>query len=102
MRVIRYFLCILVAVTDIKTETDLIGLCHKRSVLSESELKEYWTKYPKNRPFVINFLYAFSFRKRITLKEMLGSGILPDMESVKTISQIEIGSFTKLINLAGI
>jgi hypothetical protein len=89
-------------ITDIKTETDLIRLCHKRSVLSESELKEYWTKYPKNRPFVINFLYAFSFRKRITLKEMLDSGILPDMEAVKTISQIEKGSFTKLINLAGI
>jgi predicted nucleic acid-binding protein len=89
-------------ITDLKAESDLIELCHKRSVLSEAELKEYWAKYPKNRPFVINFLYAFSFKKRITLKEMLDSGILPNMEAVKTITQLERGSFTKLINLSGI
>ncbi len=89
-------------ITDIRTESNLIELCHKRSVLSEVELKEYWDKYPKNRPFVINFLYAFSFKKRITLKEMLDSGVLPNMEAVKTISQIERDAFTKLINLARI
>jgi hypothetical protein len=89
-------------VTDIKSESELIQLCHKRTVLSETELKEYWVKSPNNKPFVINFLYAFSFIKRITLKEMLESGILPNMDAVKTISKISRDSFIQLITLAGI
>jgi predicted nucleic acid-binding protein len=89
-------------VKDIKTLSELIQLCHKRTVLSDTELKEYWVRFPDNRPFVINFLYAFSFIKRITLKEMLESGILPDMDAVKTISKISRDSFVQLITLAGI
>jgi hypothetical protein len=89
-------------ITDIKTESELIQLCHKRTVLSETELKEYWVKFPDNKPFVINFLYAFSFIKRINLKEMLEAGILLNMEAVKTISKISRESFIQLITLAGI
>lgn len=89
-------------VPNIKTQSELIRLCHKRTVLTEAELKEYWEKYPGNRPFVINFLYTFSFVKRITLKEMLDTGILPNMDAVKTITKISRESFTQLITLSGI
>ncbi|MBS1537152.1 MAG: hypothetical protein JST20_05335 [Bacteroidetes bacterium] len=81
---------------------ELIQVCRKRTVLSEKELLEYWKRYPRNRPFVINFLYAFSFLKRINLKQMLDEGILPDMDSVKTITKLERESFVKLINISGI
>ena len=49
--------------TNINDLNELIQICRKRTVLSEKELKEYWEWKPNNRPFVINFLYAFSFIK---------------------------------------
>lgn len=89
-------------VNNISSLQQLIEICRKRTVLSEEELKEYWDWKPNNRPFVINFLYAFSFNKRITLKEMLDKGILPSMDSVRTITKMERDSFIKLIHLSGI
>lgn len=89
-------------VTNLKDLNELIQICRKRTVLSEQELKEYWEWKPNNRPFVINFLYAFSFVKRITLKQMLDEKILPGMDSVKTITKMKRDSFVKLITLSGI
>lgn len=89
-------------ITNIANLDELIKICRKRTVLSESELKEYWEWKPNNRPFVINFLYAFSFIKRINLKEMLDTEILPSMDSVRTITKMERDAFIKLITLSGI
>ncbi|MBS1666070.1 MAG: hypothetical protein JST58_01695 [Bacteroidetes bacterium] len=89
-------------ITNIVDLSQLIQISRKRTVLSEAELKEYWDWKPNNRPFVINFLYAYSFIKRITLKEMLDSGILPSMDSIRTITKMERSLFIKLINLSGI
>lgn len=89
-------------VSNIKSLDELVDICRKRTVLSEPELKEYWEWKLHNRPFVINFLYAFSFVKRITLKQMLDMGILPGMESVKTITKMGRDNFSKLITLSGI
>jgi len=85
-----------------KDLNELIEVCRKRTVLTERQLKEYWERYPKNKPFVINFLYAFSFVKRKTLKEMLDTKILPNMDTVKTITRIERESLVRLITLSGI
>jgi len=38
----------------------------------------------------------------MTLKVMLDEGILPSMDSVKTINLIDRNSFVKLITLSGI
>ena len=89
-------------VTNIKDLNELINICRKRTVLSENELKEYWEWRPNNRPFVINFLYAFSFIRRITLKQILDDGILPSMDSVKTINKMSRDSFERLITLSRI
>lgn len=89
-------------VTDIKDEKELYRICYNRTVLSKEELNEYWNYRPNNRPFVINFLYAFSFKKRLTLKDMLDYGILPNMDAVRTINKISRDNFTKLVNYSGI
>lgn len=89
-------------VTNIKDLNALVQICRKRTVLSEQELKEYWEWRPNNRPFVINFLYAFSFVKRITLKQMLDEKILPNMDAVKTINKMTRKSFGHLITLSRI
>lgn len=89
-------------VTDIKSLNDLIQTCRKRTVLSDKELKEYWDWRPRNRPFVINFLYAFSFEKRMNLKQMLDNKILPSMDAVRTVTKMERESFKQLLTLSGI
>lgn len=90
------------AIDGIPSLDELRKICRKRSVLTDKELAEYWNRYPTLRPFVFNFLYAFSFKKRINLKQMLDSGILPNMDSVKTITKMEREEFTKLVRLAGL
>ncbi len=89
-------------VNNIKELNELIQICRKRTVLTEKELKEYWEWRPNNKPFVINFLYAFSFKRRITLKQMLDDGILLSMDMVKTINKMSRESFERLITLSGI
>lgn len=90
------------AIDGIKSLEELRQICRKRSVLTDEELAEYWDRYPKRRPFVFNFLYAFSFRKRINLKQMLDEGILPNMDSIKTITKMQRDQFTKLVKLSGL
>ncbi len=87
---------------EIASSDDLIGICRKRTVLGETEIKEYWDRKPNNRPFVINFLYGFSFAKRMNLKRMLDENILPSMDSIRTINKMDWGAFEKLIKLSGI
>lgn len=90
------------AIDGIPSLDELRKICRKRSVLTDEELVEYWNRYPSLRPFVFNFLYAFSFKKRINLKQMLDEGILPSMETVRTINKMGRNEFTKLVRLAGI
>lgn len=89
-------------VPDISTFEELIRLCRKRTVLKDEELRQYWERNPGNRPFVINFLYAFSFKKRANLKTMLDEKILANMESVKTITKMDLNSLVNLIKISGI
>lgn len=89
-------------VNNINNLNELINVCRKRTVLTEIQLKEYWEMYPNNKPFIINFLYAFSFVKRMPLKDMLDLGILPNMDAVKTITKMEKVSFVKLVSLSKI
>jgi predicted nucleic acid-binding protein len=81
---------------------ELIQICRKRTVLTREELTEYWQRNPRNRPFVVNFLYTFSFKRRLTLKEMLDKSLLPSMDSVKTITKIDWAAFKQLISLSQI
>lgn len=48
-------------IDNIPSEEKFINLCRKRSVFSDEELKKYWNWTPKNRPFIVNFLYVDSF-----------------------------------------
>lgn len=88
--------------TDLQSLDELKRLCRKRTILSDDELYEYWERYIPNRPFVIDFLYAFSFKKRLTLKELLDNNILPSMDVLRTINKMNRENFTKLISLSGI
>ncbi|WP_219905039.1 EVE domain-containing protein [Arcticibacter pallidicorallinus] len=66
-------------VTDIPDEATFVALCRKRSVFTDDELKEHWNFKKNNRPFIVNFLYSFSYAKRPTLKWLNEKGIIPNV-----------------------
>jgi hypothetical protein len=67
--------------TNIQNFEQFSLLCRKRSVFSLKELKEQWEYKPQSRPFIVNFLYTYSFPKKINLKRLIELGIIPDINS---------------------
>lgn len=68
-------------VTNIKDGKQFIDLCRKRSVFSDKELLEWWDYNPRSRPFIVNFLYLYSFPKRLTMKRLIEIGVIADISS---------------------
>jgi hypothetical protein len=68
-------------IIDIKDEEDFISKCRKRSIFTDEELKEHWNFEKAMRPFIVNFLYAYSFPKRIILKDLIDLGIIKNIAS---------------------
>ncbi len=68
-------------IIDIKDEHDFISKCRKRSIFTDEELKKHWDYKKPMRPFIVNFLYAYSFPKRIILKDLIDLGIIKNIES---------------------
>ena len=52
--------------SDFLNEDDFILYCRKRSVYPEQALRTMW-KSSKKKPFVVNFLYVYSFPHRINM-----------------------------------
>ncbi len=69
-------------ITDITDERHFLRLCRGRSVFSNTELLEHWNYFQNNRPFIVNFLYTYSFPKRPNLKKLIELGIIPDTDHV--------------------
>ncbi len=88
-------------VLNIETEEEFLSLCRKRSVFTNEELSKHWNNNPANRPFIVNFLYTFSFRKRPNLEWLVDNGIISSYENVpRGFSKITIEQFDKLLNYA--
>ena len=66
-------------IDNIRSEAEFIKLCRKRSVFSDKELSRHWNRYPRNRPFIVNFLYAYSFPRRINMKRLIDIGVIPSV-----------------------
>lgn len=60
---------------DFATEDEFIKYCRKGSVFPEKELQEMW-RYKSDKPFVVKFLYLYSFPHRINMKELIDLGVL--------------------------
>lgn len=64
---------------DIRTEEEFLRQCRKGSVFPETELKAMWA-YRSNRPFVVRFLYVYSFPHRINMKQLIDLEILTGID----------------------
>ncbi len=83
--------------TQIKDEYEFINLCRKRSVFTDVELKRHWN-YSKYKPFVVNFLYLYSFPKRPNLKQLIDMGVIAGTDSVpRGFEQISEESFNRIL-----
>ena len=60
---------------DFQDENDFILYCRKKSVYPELALREMW-RYSTRKPFVVNFLYTYSFPHRINMKELIDLKVL--------------------------
>lgn len=88
--------------TSIQDEYQFINLCRKRSVFIDEELKQQWKAYPNNRPFIVNFLYSYSFPRRINLKRLIELGVIRDIGSApRGFEEISDESFNKIIGETG-
>jgi len=85
-------------ITDIKDEEQFKILCGKRSVFnSDEELHHEWIR-DKNRPFIVNFLYAYSLPKRINLKRLIELGIVSGIDNApRGFVKINKEDFLKII-----
>ena len=61
--------------SDFLNEDDFILYCRKRSVYPEQALRTMW-RNSKKKPFVVNFLYVYSFPHRINMKELIDLSVL--------------------------
>lgn len=68
-------------ITNIRTSDEFVSLCRARSVFSKKALLAGWNLYKNNRPFVVNFLYAYSFPKRINMKRLIEIDVIRDVQS---------------------
>lgn len=86
--------------TSIRDQQQFINLCRKRSIFTNDELKKQWNAY--QRPFVVNFLYAYSFPRKINLKRLIELGIIQDISSLpRGFEKISDESFQKIIKETG-
>lgn len=60
---------------DFPNEDDFILYCRKKSVYPEQSLREMW-RYSTRKPFVVNFLYAYSFPQRINMEKLIELKVL--------------------------
>lgn len=77
-----------------------IELCRKRSVFSDEDLKRHWDYSPRSRPFVVNFLYLYSFPKRMNRKSLIETGIIGNFPP-RGFESLNDKQFTDLLRGSG-
>lgn len=89
--------------TNIKDFNHFILLCRKRSVFTDQQLIDQWKFNPKVKPFIVNFLYVYSFPKRPNLKTLIDIGVISDIRSVpRGFEPVSKDAFERLLKEAGV
>jgi predicted nucleic acid-binding protein len=81
------------------TFEELKAICKKRTALTEAQLSEYWDRYDKRKPFVVNFLYAYSLPNpfRVNLKKLIDIGVFASIEDApRGFQKLSWDSFVKI------
>lgn len=84
----------------IRTLEDFISACRKRSVFTDDELRTHWDFNPRSRPFVVEFLYVYSFPQRMNLKALREARILT--EAPRGFEPLDDEKFQLLLGGSGV
>lgn len=83
---------------DFLDEEEFVLYCRKSSVFPEEQLRKIW-RYSKSKPFVVKFLYVYSFPHRINMKELIDlkvlNGINDAPRGFKLISKEQLNKILK-------
>lgn len=85
-------------VTEIPDLKTFLAVCRKRSVFSDADLAQHWNFNASNRPFVVNFLFVYSFPKRPNLQTLTEAGVLT--EAPRGFEPLSDAAFNRLLELA--
>lgn len=67
---------------NIGSPEELFEICRKKTFFTNDQLLEFWDRYNHSKPFVVEFLYSYSFPKRPNLAKLVELGIISDIMSV--------------------
>ncbi len=85
-------------IDNIKNRDEFVLKCRKRSVFSDSELEKHWNYKNYSRPFIVNFLYTYSFPRRLNLDKLIELGVIRDLDSApRGFEPISKEQFNKII-----
>jgi len=85
-------------IDGIREESGFILKCRKRSVFSDDELRAWWNYKRNNRPFIVNFLYTYSFPKRPNMARLIELGVIGGVDSApRGFEQITGENFNKIM-----
>lgn len=86
---------------EIRTEDHFIRRCRKRSVFSDEELRAQWRHLPDSRPFIVEFLYAYSFPRRPNMAALIEHGVIHDVNSApRGFERITNDQFETILRLS--
>jgi hypothetical protein len=82
----------------IKTPEELYAVCRKKTFFTQDELLKFWQRYRDNKPFVVEFLYAYSLKKRPNLNRLIELGVISDLFSVpRGFSKISLANLQAVL-----
>lgn len=97
-------ICIVENVKDgFKNFDEFYNACARKTLFQKEDLrKDWWNKHGSYRPFVINFLHAFSFpTPKPTLHNLNELGVIPDIQNMgRGFIEIDNEKFKRLVNFA--
>ncbi|BBE15985.1 hypothetical protein AQPE_0122 [Aquipluma nitroreducens] len=83
---------------NFKDEDDFVLHCRKSSVFPEDQLRAMW-RFSQIKPFVVRFLYIYSFPHRVNMKELIDlqvlSGVNDAPRGFKQITKEQFNSILK-------
>ena len=88
-------------VDGIRSFDEFALVCGKRSVFDGEELRAQWDYNPRKHPFVVNFLYTYSFPRRPNLAKLIELGVIRDVGSApRGFERITEEAFSNVIKAA--
>jgi hypothetical protein len=86
---------------SIADEDQFIRLCRQRSVFSDDQLREQWRYHARSRPFIVEFLYSYSFKRRPNMEALIQNGVIRDVESApRGFERITQAQFETILRLS--